>query len=172
MYLAAGKITQFAFYKQKSKRDQQYKKSDAAVESPVGVSCLWFKQCGNKLLLLAELCRKSSDYLPLQQSYICTLSLGCMKDVKSSEIQSSSIRQVPSISTASEFCLDHDVLQFKDICIAEKKQKQNLNPSETQKTKTRTDLIDLTGDSCSAQSESTEKLWVICNGFCLTMKEK
>ena len=36
---AAGKITQFAFYKQKSKRDQQYKKSDAAVESPVGVSC-------------------------------------------------------------------------------------------------------------------------------------
>ena len=81
-----------------------------------------------------------ADYLPLQQSYICTLSLGCMKDVKSSEVQSSSIHQVSSISTlhtASEFCLDHDVLQFIDICIAEKKQKQ-------------------TGDSCSAQSESTE----------------
>ena len=98
-----------------------------------------------------------------------------MKDVKSSEIQSSSICQVPSISTlnmASEFCLDHDVLQFIDICIAERKQKQNLNPSKTQKTKTRTDLIDLTCDLCSAQSESTEKLWVICNGFRLTMKEK
>ena len=119
--------------------------------------------------------QKRPDYLPLLQSYICTLSLGCMKDVKSSEIQSSSIRQVPSISTlnmASEFCLDHDVLQFIDICIAERKQKQNLNPSKTQKTKTKTDLIDLTGDLCSAQSESTEKLWVICNGFRLTMKEK
>ena len=131
---AAGKITQFIFYKQNSKRDQQYKKSDLAVESPVGVSCSWFKHCGNKFLLLAELCRKNPCRLPPSATvlYICTLSLGCMKDVKSSEIQSSSIRQVPSISTlhmAGEFCLDHDVLQFIDICIAEKKQKQNLNPS-------------------------------------------
>ena len=48
---AAGKITQFAFYKQKSKRDQQYKKSEASVESSIGVSCSWFKQYGNKFSL-------------------------------------------------------------------------------------------------------------------------
>ena len=67
---ATGKITQFAFYKQKSKRDQQHKKSDAAVESPVGVPCSWFKQCGNKFLLLAELCRKSMQIISLCSSLI------------------------------------------------------------------------------------------------------
>jgi len=109
---AAGKITQFAFYKQKSKRDQQYKKSEASVESSVGVSCSWFKQYGNKF---SELSRKSPDYLSLFQSYICTLSLGCTKDVLSTDIKSSSLRQVPLMSAlyiASDFYLEHNILQF------------------------------------------------------------
>ena len=139
--------------------------------SGVGVSCSWFKQCGNKFLLDPELNRKTPDYIPLQQSYICSLSLGCMKNVSSTKIKSSSFRQVPSISmlhTASEFFLSHDVLEFIDFCITEKKQKMNWYGTE----KTKGEVIDLTSDMCGLQSVSAESLWVVCNGFRLTTKEK
>ena len=116
---AIGKITQFAFHKQKSKKDRQYKKSEAPVESSIGVSCSWFKQDGNKFSLV-PVPGKSASYISLRESYICTISLGCMKNIKGTDINFSSIRQVPAISklyTASEFFLDHEALEMIDLSL-------------------------------------------------------
>ena len=71
------------------------------------------------------------------------------------------------IYTASEFNLAHDVLEFIDICITEKKQKINWCGTE----KTKGEVIDLTGEVCGLQSASAERLWVVYDGFCLTTKE-
>ena len=169
---AVGKITQFAFHKQKSKKDRQYKKSEAPVESSVGVLCSWFKKDTNKFLLNLVPGGKSS-YIPLEQSYICTLSLGCMKDVKSTDIDVSSIRQVPLVSklyTASEFSLDHESFEVINLFLTEKKQK--LHPSNLQnrqKSKSKSEVIDLTDDD---DSEVCERLWISCEGYRLSMKEK
>jgi len=100
-----------------------------------------------------------------------------MKDVLSTDIKSSSLRQLPLMSmlyTASDFHLEHDVLQFIDTCIAEKKLK--LNPITSNYDKRQKNLkaeqIDLTDDSCGLPSNSTDKLWTVCNGFHLRAKEK
>ena len=65
---------------------------------------------------------------------------------------------------ASEFYLSHDVLEVIDICIAEKKHKNELVGTE----KTKREVIDLTSDMCGLQSET---LWVVCKRFLLTTKE-
>ena len=136
---AAEKVIQFAFHKQK---DQQYKKSEAPIESSIGISCSWFKQDGNKFSLV-PMPGKSARYISLRESYICSVSLGCMKNIKSSDITYSSVRHVPMISklyTASEFFLDHEALEMIDLYIAEKKQKLN---SHIQKPRSKViDLID------------------------------
>ena len=65
MYLGQQeKLHNSHFTSKNQKGISNAKKSDAAVESPVGVPCSWFKQCGKKFLLLAELCRKSPCRLP------------------------------------------------------------------------------------------------------------
>ena len=38
--------------------------------------------------------------------------------------------------------------------------------------KTKGEVIDLTSDMSGLQSVCAERLWVVCNGFCLTTKEK
>ena len=82
------------------------------------------------------------------------------------------ITPATALYTASEFTLSEEVVETIDLYMGERIIKQN--PSVTVPTdKTLSKVIDLTGaDDGKLTMMDTEKVWMICYGFRLTMRER
>ena len=100
--------------------------------------------------------------------------LGCFLSSKHASNTDSLLNQITpatALYTASEFTLSEEVVEKIDLYTGERIIKQN--PSVTVPTdKTLSEVIDFTGaDDGKLTMMDTEKVWMICCGFRLTMKE-
>ena len=169
-----GRIMQFAKHKEKLKSNRQYKPTIAPVTSDsIGVLCSWFRKLDNKFSISSS--TNTVDYISLTR-YICSLSLGCLQNTKHSsntETYLNQVRPISALYTASEFTLAKEVIETIDLHMAEMAIKQH--PSVTmpskQNDKALSQVIDLTGADNSELVLDVERLWMICCGFRLTMKE-
>lgn len=75
-----GRLLQFAYYLEKTKSAQQYRRLTANVDDrKVGVLCSWYTSCDSsprKFSLVADL--DTHDYIPLS-AYLCTLPHDCFE---------------------------------------------------------------------------------------------
>ena len=174
-----GRILQFSHYQKKLKRDRQFKKSDAPITSSVGILCTWFRhpapdEDNCKFVMVHE---ESYNYIPLCESYICTLTMGCFQQIKGTAISSSSIGPIPEITavhTAQEFIVHQDVIKFISTAL-QSKVGNNTNAVV---------LVNPTSPAVSAASmhikhssdksivESTSKKWIDYAGLSLSLKDK
>lgn len=111
-----GRISQFSKYKEKLKRDRQFKGSKALVnQSNVGALCTWFECCKDGNLKYQYEPTRPLEYTPISETYICTLTYGCFLEMNGTQIHVTDIRSVPEISalhTASQLTLHQEAFDF------------------------------------------------------------
>jgi len=109
------RVTQFSKYKERLKGDRQYKGSKALVDSNVGALCTWFESSEDDCLQCQYTPTRPIDYVPISQSYICTLNHGCFLEKTGTTITSTAIRSIPDVAavhTASHFSLLQEAFDY------------------------------------------------------------
>ena len=112
-----GRVTQFSKYKERLKSDRQFKGSKALVDSNVGVLCTWFESSKDDCLKFQYTSTRPIEYVPISQSYICTLTHGCFLEKTGTTISSTAIRSVPDVAavhTASHFSVRQEAFDYID----------------------------------------------------------
>ena len=160
-----GRITQFANYKERLKKDRQYKNSSAMVHSSVGAMCSWYYCSKENHHLFVYTPNDNFSYISLSDSYVCTLFPSCFEEIKGTDIKGTEIGKLPvgsALHTARELLISEAALDFIFIKV-----------TEIQKNE---ETITISTDECTSSSTSKGKgkpdIWVICNGYRLYNKNK
>ena len=158
-----GRITQFANYKERLKKDRQYKNSSAMVNSAVGAMCSWYYCSKENHRLFVYRPNDNFSHISLSDSYVCTLFPSCFEEITGTTITGTEIGKLPAgsvLHTARELLISEAALDFISIKIVEIQKNE--------------ETITISTDDCTSTSKGKGKpdIWVICNGYRLYNKNK
>ena len=157
-----GKVTQFVYYKERLKKDRQFKNTTAKIQSSVGALCSWYHPAKENSQLFVHISNEDPNYVSLSDSYVCTLLFSCFQDVKGTEIKGMQLGPLPLQSvlhTARELVISKTAYNFINKIVSEPPQsKQIITTKES--------------SSESITTKSRSDIWVTCNGYCLYNKNK
>ena len=163
-----GRITQFANYKESLKSNRQYKSSKASVQSNVGALCTWFEHSKENDLKFHYTNERSLEYIPISESYACTLTQGCFQEVTGTTLNNSEIRSLTEVSvlnTTTQFTLHDKVVSYINTRIEEL-----LSLAKTKSTKITTRKSSRIVNTKDHESDS--KRWVACDRIRLSFTDK
>ena len=156
-----GRIIQFANYKERLKKDRQYKNSSALIQSSVGVMCSWYYYSKENNRLFVYTPNDDFNYISLVNTYVCTLFPSCFEEIKGTDIKETQIGKLPAgstLHTAQELLISEEVLDFITIKMAEIQEHEK--------------VITISNDKSTSKGNGKPDLWVICNGYRLYNKDK
>ena len=158
-----GRIIQFANYKERLKKDRQYKNSSAMVNSTVGVMCSWYCCSKEKYHLFVYRPNENFSHISLSDSYVCTLFASCFEEIKGTAITGTEIGKLPAgsvLHTARELLISEAAFDFISIKIVEIQKNE--------------ETITISTDESTSISKGKGKpdIWIICNGYRLYNKNK
>ena len=157
-----GRVTHFAYYKERLKKDRQFKNTIAKIQSSVGALCSWYHPAKENSQLFVHIPNENPNYVSLSDSYVCTLFFSCFQEVKGTEIKGMQLGPLPLQSvlhTARELVISKSAYNFINKIVSDPPQSKQIitikeNSSESITTKSRSDM------------------WVTCNGYRLYNKNK
>ena len=141
------------------KSDKQYKSSKALVQSNVGVLYTWFEHYKEDDLKFHYTNERSLEYIPISESYVCTLTQGCFQEEIGTKLNDSEIRSLTKVSvlnTTTQFTLHDKVVSYSNTKIGEL-----LSLVKTKSTKITTAKSSKIVNTKDHESDS--KRWVACD---------
>ena len=130
--------------------------------------CTWFEHSKEDDLKFHYTNERSLEYIPISESYVCTLTQGCFQEVTGTTLNDCEIRSLMEVSvlnTTTQFTLHDKVVSCINTRIEEL-----LSLAKTKSTKITTRKSSRTVNTKDHESDS--KRWVACDRICLNFADK
>ena len=124
-----GRVTQFAYYKERLKKDRQFKNINAKIQSSVGALCSWYHPTKENSQLFIHIPNEDPNYVSLSDSYECTLFFSCFQEVKGTDIEGTQLGPLPLQSvlhTARELVISKTPYDFISKTVSELQQNKHV----------------------------------------------
>ena len=142
-----GRVTQFAYYKERLKKDRQFKNTTAKIQSSVGALCSWYHPAKENSQLFVHIPNEDPNYVSQSDSYVCTLFFSCFREVKGTEIKGTQLGPLPLQSvlhTARELVISKSAYNFINKIVSDPSQSKQIITIKESSSESITTKVDLT----------------------------